>query len=209
MKVLVPQLIGRFGNNMMIYAGVRALAEMQGNGFESGDWIGKKIFDLNETPCDENTGCTASHAAVLRLIIKNGWQRTLVFEDDFLFRFDNSQEQFSNMIGEVPPDWFMLYLGGHYAEKPMYRVSPHVIRMGRMKTTSSYGVTLEAAWAMEPSICGIGPIDELYSGFIEVEPCYIFEPRLVVQRAGWSDLQKAYLDYGGSMTDENHVKMLD
>lgn len=116
-----------------------------------------------------NNGCTASHGAVLQMIVDNGWKRTLILKDDFQFRFDDSQQQFSNMIGAVPDDWWMLYLGGHYAEKPQGKVSDHVIRMGRMKTTSSYGVTIEAAKAMAPHIQGIGPIDELYGGWHETE----------------------------------------
>lgn len=155
-----------------------------------------------------NMGCTSSHRALLEIIAYHEWSRVLVFEDDFEFRFDDANEQFDAMIKEVPEDWDMLYLGGHYAEKPIRRVSEHVIRMGRMHTTSSYGITWQMARRMAPYICGIGPIDTLYSGFIPNNKCYIFQPRLVVQYSSFSDLTDRDSNNEPCMTDPNHEQMV-
>jgi GR25 family glycosyltransferase involved in LPS biosynthesis len=70
-----------------------------------------------------NHGCTASHGAVLQMIIDHEWPRTLIFEDDVKFRFIQTQALFAAIIEQVPKDWFMLYLGGHYAEKPQRRIN--------------------------------------------------------------------------------------
>lgn len=155
-----------------------------------------------------NNGCTASHGAVLRMIVESQWPRTLILEDDVQFLHDDMQERFSSMIEQVPDDWFILYLGAGYAEVPRARVTPNVIRVNRMKTTSSYAVTLEAAQVMAPHISGIGPIDELYGGWNLSSPCYCFEPRLAIQYENYSDLQRAVLDNGASMQDGWHVAQL-
>jgi GR25 family glycosyltransferase involved in LPS biosynthesis len=165
-------------------------------------------FNAIDLPGDENTGCTMSHGAVLQMVVENHWPRALILEDDFQSRLEDTQERFERMVQDVPKDWFMLYLSGHYAEKPRKRISFSVIQMGRMKTTTSYGITLESAKELAPHIHGIGPIDELYGGWHVSEPCFIFQPRLFIQREGWSDLQHAHMSNEGCMTDATHENML-
>lgn len=166
------------------------------------------MFRGHDMPGDGNRGCTASHRGVLELICHHGWERTLVLEDDFGVVHADAQERFAGMIGDVPADWEMLYLGGHYAEKPIARVSPNVVRCGHMKTTSSYGITLECARRLAPWICGVGPIDELYAATHQAGRTYIFQPRLMVQRAGFSDLQGHWMDNSGCMLDGRHEGMV-
>lgn len=159
-------------------------------------------------PKDGNTGCTAAHRGVLELINHHGWQKTLILEDDFEVVHNDMQQKFSSMIGEVPEDWDMLYLGGHYAEKPQYRVSNHVIRMGRMMTTSSYAVKHSFSRAIAPFICGIGPIDVLYYGSHIACNCYIFQPRLMVQYETFSDIQEKSCNNRPCMSDTRHENMV-
>lgn len=151
-----------------------------------------------------NMGCTASHRAVLDLIVRHGWRQALVLEDDAQFIEDTWPEQFDAMIGEVPDDWQMLFLGAGYAEDPIARVSGSVIRAGALMTTSSYGIRLEMARRMAPHISGIGPIDSLYHDWQRKFPTYIFSPRLMDQRPGYSDLCERENDSGPSMRDTAH-----
>lgn len=164
-----------------------------------------------------NTGCTAGHRMILDDIVVDGVERALVFEDDAaiapvspenMSEFVNPQRQFDLMVGEVPMDWDMLYLGGQFGSNPLYRVSGHVIRFNTMLTTSSYGVTWQMAAKMAPHISGVGPIDSLYSGFQASSNCYVFEPRLFVQRPGRSDLTDRDDDNRACMVDRRHVEML-
>jgi GR25 family glycosyltransferase involved in LPS biosynthesis len=155
-----------------------------------------------------NGGCTASHRCILDAITFNKWPRTLILEDDFEIIHDDFHAKFAEMIGEVPDDWQMLYLGGHYAEKPQGRVSQHVIRMARMMTTSSYGVTYQMAREMAPVIYGSAPIDTLYYPFHLSHKCYIFQPRLMVQFDSFSDLQGRESSNRACMSDENHSNMV-
>lgn len=164
-----------------------------------------------------NFGCTASHRRVMELILAHGVQRALVLEDDAVPAWTSAARTkrvdvdtlFAKSIDQVPKDWGLLYLGGHYAEVPQKRIGPNVIRTGRMLTTSSYGITYRQAERMAPHIGGIGPIDNLFWPFNRVDPCYILEPRLFIQAAGHSDLHESFQNYEGAMMDPNHVRALD
>lgn len=157
--------------------------------------------DPNRERNDQNTGCTLSHRTLLDLQIANQWQRMFVFEDDFDLIFEDFHDRFEEYYKQVPADWDMLYIGGSYGAKPMARVAPHVFRARRIMTTSSYGITLEAAKKLAPHIIGSGPIDCLYSDRHADMNTYILSPRLCVQYANHSDLQGAFMNNAPSMLD--------
>lgn len=160
---------------------------------------------------DGNRGCTASHRGVLEIIAHNQWKRALVLEDDFEIVHENFGHLFSAAMRDVEdhaPDWDMLYIGGAYGSKPQSRVSPHVIKVDTMMTTSSYGITCQQAHKMAPSINCSGPIDSLYGAFTCVDKCYCIQPRLIAQYANFSDLTKSVDNNRPSMLDPAHEKMV-
>lgn len=174
-----------------------------------------------------NLGCTTAHRQVLDLIISRNTPRTLVLEDDFDIAFTTPQQAslwmrnptmgqrvdaqavFAQTVPQIPDDWEMLYLGRHFQEMPQKRVSPNLIRIGRMLTTSSYGITCLMAKKMAPSIVGIGPIDNLYGGFHRESQCYCVDPTMFIQMPCVSDLREKFENYVGAMQDMNHIKALD
>jgi hypothetical protein len=160
-----------------------------------------------------NHGCTASHRAVMDLIVARGLRRAFVFEDDATLRpqfRDSFQAEFEGTARRLPADWDMFYLGGHYGEMPRERVNPRIVLMGEMKTTSSYGVTAASARYLRDLIpVGSGDsIDNLYGGYNKTARCYIAEPRFFVQYNNYSDLQKRPMNNAPCMEDENHVRLL-
>jgi GR25 family glycosyltransferase involved in LPS biosynthesis len=163
---------------------------------------------IQEWPhCQKNnhhTGCTASHRKILDLIDHFEIGRAMVFEDDVLFRFDDTFERFQSMIEEVPKNWDLLFLGGHYGDNPIRRISKHVIQYNHMLSTSSYAVTLRFARIMAPHIGGTNPIDNSYWGWSEREPSYIFQPRLFSQYESFSDIAGHVANWDMCMTDINH-----
>lgn len=171
-------------------------------------------FEAHWKPIDHlgnpngNFGCTSSHRGVLELIAHNRWARTLVLEDDAAFVDDSWPEQFDAIIREVPADMAFLFLGCGYAEKPIARVSDGIIRSGGLMTTSSYGITHEMARRMAPFIAGIGPVDSLFQEWQRKFPCYVFNPRIMVQRPSFSDLQEKMSDNSVSMLDRAHEEMV-
>lgn len=165
---------------------------------------------IDAGPDDGNRGCTASHKAVMKMIIDRGWERCLIFEDDFARRFEDVQLQFKALEPEIPADFDMLYLGGHYGTDPQYWHSKHLIRIGQMKTTSSYGVSLKAARELYELIPAdtCDSIDNLYASYNESKKCFIVEPRFFVQYNNYSDLQKREMNNAPCMEDEGHVRRL-
>ena len=163
---------------------------------------------------DGNAGCTESHRAILDKIVDSNWKRVLILEDDFRIVYDDFIKKFSNIVKLVPNDWDMLYLGGHYAEPPIKRINEHVIKHARMLTTSSYGITKEFADKIRKDIYGHGPIDSLYGGHHADNNCYILQPRLIVQRESYSDLQNKIMDNENCMgwpprdANTRHEKMV-
>lgn len=157
-----------------------------------------------------NAGCTASHRALLDGMVELGMPNALILEDDFDILHIDFMDKFARTAAELPADWDMFYLGGHYGEQPLARHSRHLIRCGRFLTTSSYGITLAMAERMRESISGIGPIDSLYGGFHRDNKCYVADPRLIVQYPNPSDLQNGrFMDNSGCMLDKAHVAALD
>lgn len=161
---------------------------------------------LAEGVVNGNAGCTASHRALLDLIVDQQMPNALIFEDDFDILHEDFMDKFEIIANELPANWDMFYLGGHYGEQPIARHSKHLIRCGRFLTTSSYGISLAMATKMRESIHGIGPIDSLYGGFHRDNLCLVADPRLVVQYPNVSDLQNRHMDNSMAMLDKASAK---
>lgn len=153
-----------------------------------------------------HAGCVASHRGILELIAHNRWPVTMVFEDDAKIIVPDFQQKFSDAIADLPSDWGLAYCGGHWASDPLYRASKHWMRIDRMFTTSSYLIKYETARAIAPYISGVGPIDCLFSGFMQSSVVgYCMEPRLFIQAEGFSDIQEEHTKNEWCMTDGAHV----
>ena len=152
-------------------------------------------------------GCHLSHRTLLQYALSV--PRTLILEDDFLIRHNDFHRRFEQMIQEVPSDWDLLYLGGHYGEPPLARISPHVLRCGQMLGASSYAVTAVHAARLLAIFHPIGAqADCKLSELAHKHDHYILQPRLIVQFKGYSDLAGAVVDPTLSMTDTLHESML-
>jgi hypothetical protein len=103
----------------------------------------------------------------------------------------------------------MLFLGRHFAEMPQARRSPHVIKIGRMLTTSTYGITCEFARKIAPYIFGVGPIDVLLGQWQRENECYCVDPTLFVQYTSKSDITDEVNKNAIPMQDMNHIRILD
>ncbi len=157
---------------------------------------------------NSNASCTASHRALFEIIAFHRIERALILEDDFAVTRGDMADVLPLALADVPTDYEFLYLGGHFGEAPISRVSPRVIRCGRMLTTSSYSVSWQAARKIAPYLCGIGPIDSLLGGFHREMKSYIIQPRLFIQRPGFSDLQEREMDNSAAMLDSAHENMV-
>jgi hypothetical protein len=179
--------------------------------------------------------CTWSHVALYKMIAAGPWNKVLILEDDFHiltladiiaggFKPDDAVsktfmsvsqkgfvERFDYLVEFLPTDWDLVYLGAGYGGPPISRANKHVIRCGDMMTTSSYGITRDCAKAIFTAVNGkdpYGPPDSLLSTFSRQFKFYVFQPRLMIQRPGKSDLTGRVDSYLFSMCDPVHESML-
>lgn len=119
--------------------------------------------------------CSLSHRMVYEAIIKNGWERVLILEDDVVPLYDDLGKLHATML-ELPPDWELVYLGYLKHEKVTFGLkikqffykmmsslgllkwnyimvcnllprpySEHLKKAGFHDCTHAYAITLEAA----------------------------------------------------------------
>jgi glycosyl transferase, family 25 len=83
------------------------------------DFIDQNIYDPNlfktfyKKPKEMHLGmlcCTLSHLNIYKDIIKNGYKKVLIFEDDCLLIKENTH-LYSRIFQELPADWELFYLG--------------------------------------------------------------------------------------------------
>lgn len=199
------------------------------------EWV-----DGVDCPEEAHKGCTLSHRNLLRRIAGSRWNRVLILEDDFkvitmndlidnkflpeyqvyqtftsvLQGKGNLAERFGYLSKFLPRQWDMVYLAAGYADAPISRYNQHVIRCGKMFTTSSYGITREFARVWTDKVDARfgslhpGPIDSTLGLFAHEHSYYVFQPRLAYQRDSKSDITGEANAYLMSMTDPVHENSL-
>ncbi|KVP67449.1 glycosyltransferase family 25 protein [Burkholderia ubonensis] len=137
----------------------------------------------------QDYGCTMSHLAAVKQAKAAGASEVLIFEDDAFFDADFTA-RFPEFIAQVPDDWHMLFLGAYHFTQPI-PVAPNIVKTVETLTAHAYVVR-----------------DSLYDAFIEINEnppaiidrnnlvlqqtfnCYCFEPNLVGQESGYSDIME-------------------
>lgn len=143
-------------------------------------------------------GCSASHANILRDMIKNNYSKILVLEDDVEF-VKHVQAVFMEKHESIPDDWDMLYLGGNHIEDPV-KLNGWISRIRKTYTTSHYGIKLAMAKKIVDHIeKSPVQVDVLYTQFQRTSNCYVFNPAIAWQRACVSDIHNVFVDYTSRM----------
>lgn len=112
-------------------------------------------------------GCFMSHYQIWQDIIKHGYQRTIVFEDDIRFE-PNFREGFQNLQGEISRldlKWDLIYLGRkilHNSNEPWVEHSKLLVINDYTYWTLAYMITLEGAQKLvdEQPLGKMVPVDE-------------------------------------------------
>ncbi len=92
-------------------------------------------------------GCTHSHMELLKRQVENGWEKMVIFEDDFIFDVcDNREISLSNeMIEKIySTDFDLLFLGACLLE-PADAISENLIKPNKFVQTTSYLTSLKFA----------------------------------------------------------------
>lgn len=127
-------------------------------------------------------------------------------------------QRFWHLTNYIPNEWDILYLGAGYGEPPISRVNAHVIRCGFMQCCSSYGISNTFAKILDAEVskrCGTddlnfhpGQPDNVLGWLSHDHRYYCLQPRLLFQRASYSDITKETHSYLMSMSDPYHENLV-
>lgn len=135
--------------------------------------------------------CAASHREVVTRAKADGVGRLLVFEDDALFS-DRFADACEVILGMVPADWQMLYLGSW--PHSIIPVNHLIARTEGTICTHAFGFKSEVFDLVIESSLGPTPIDNELSirhGSIRT---YMAHPSIVTQEPGFSDIRNHEVD---------------
>src|SRR5262245_60651679 len=139
-------------------------------------------------------GCLRSHLQVVSEARRLGVPSVLVFEDDVVFA-DQLETRFRAGIGQVPPDWDMLFFGALHRDEPI-RITENIARITEAYSTYAYALRdttfdefIELNRKAERELDNNGRI--LQQRF----NCYCFMPHIAWVETDHSDAQERLIDH--------------
>jgi len=120
--------------------------------FDKNNIQGVERFDAIKITEDSDQGwvirgCTHSHMELLKRQVENGWEKMVIFEDDFFFDVcDNKNRSLTTKMIETvyTTDFDLLFLGACLLE-PADFVSENLIKPNKFVQTTSYLTSLKFA----------------------------------------------------------------
>jgi glycosyl transferase family 25 len=145
-------------------------------------------------------GCTKSHISVLEMAIKEGWKNYLVVEDDAMW--SNFEKGYSILECLIKNSFDVIQLGSTYTEydKETYKSSKAYTTTAYI-VNSHYYETLLSNFKdglnlfIENGISSSFAIDAYMERLQRRDNWYVIVPSLMIQRAGYSDIEKRVIDY--------------
>jgi glycosyl transferase family 25 len=159
-------------------------------------------------------GCTKSHIQCLRMAKDNGWDHILMLEDDaLLIHPEILVHQVNSFLSRFRDEWdVLLFSGNNY---PPFKIeAPDCFRVANCQTTGCYLVCsryydklirnfeegLEGLIA-NPGNKDAYACDSFWKRLQQQDRWYLITPLCVIQRAGYSDIEKKDVNYERLMTD--------
>lgn len=131
-------------------------------------------------------GCTLSHLQVVKLAKLYKLKSYFVFEDDVILA-ENFQEKFAKAMEGVPPDWRLVYAGGDNQEPTNAAAfNEYVKGTAKTLTTHAFGAHERVYDDLIRVLSQHEKVDLNISELHKGGNCWVMEPRLAGQRAGWS-----------------------
>jgi glycosyl transferase family 25 len=159
-------------------------------------------------------GCSKSHLECLRIAKNNGWDHVLIFEDDaFFIHPEILVHQVNSFLSRFHEAWDVLLLSGN--NFPPFKIeSPDCFRVANCQVATAYLVcsryydtliqNFEEALAgltADPANKPEFACDMYWKRLQRVDRWYLITPVCVIQRAGYSDIEKQDVNYEKMMTD--------
>lgn len=153
--------------------------------FEATD--GKKHFTNESLIMQGHYGCLDSHKRLLMKVKDEKLEKVLILEDDVEV-CDEFNIKLNEIMGELPEDWDLLYLGGwNLGEIERYSKSLNLAK--KVYTTHAYIVRDKFYDTILNKITSEnGKVDVLISDILPIGKCFICNPTIAWQREGFSDI---------------------
>ena len=159
-------------------------------------------------------GCTKSHIECLQLAKTNGWDHILMLEDDaLLIHPEILVHQVNSFLSRFRDEWdVLLFSGNNY---PPFKVeAPDCFRVANCQTTGCYLVCSRyydklirnfeeglKTLIANPGNTVAYACDSYWKRLQQQDRWYLITPLCVIQRAGYSDIEKKNVNYEKLMTD--------
>ena len=159
-------------------------------------------------------GCSMSHLECLRLAQKNGWEHVLIFEDDAMYIHPEVLvHQVDSFLARFHDRWDVLLLSGN--NFPPFKIeSPTCFRVANCQVATCYLVSSRYYDTLitnfEQGLVGLMANPEnkpeyacdMYWKRLQREHrWYLITPISIIQRPGYSDIEKMEVNYEKMMTD--------
>jgi len=163
---------------------------------------------------DENgaIGCSKSHLEVLKIARKNNYPYILVVEDDIKFLDPNLTTKTLYNVLNSNIEWDVILLAGNNYQ-PYTKINNDCIRVENCQTCTAYLIkqnyydTLINHWEeglkklIETNDVPTYTVDQYWKILQKRDNFLLLTPLNVVQREGYSDIEKGNLNYQEIMTD--------
>lgn len=139
-------------------------------------------------------GCLETHLAILKDVMEKGYQKVLIFEDDFIFD-EKFKEVFVKGWSSLPSHWDMLYL---YASDytPALPYTKPLLKVTSSLSSVAYAITYPiiptCIHLMERRI---HPVDVVYGHLHFLIDAFRFKENICHHYDGFSDIKNGFTDY--------------
>lgn len=142
-------------------------------------------------------GAYNSHLNLLKYIIENKIERSLICEDDVVF-CDDFINQFEAYHKQLPENTSLYYLSANNERANLEKVSDNIFKTVGSLALHAYSVDLKAAEdlvrRLESDYFDI-PVDDVFIEHHKYNKTYIFYPNLAWQRPDFSDIREGFRNY--------------
>lgn len=136
-------------------------------------------------------GCWDSHRRLLTKVLEDKLEQVIVMEDDVEFH-PEFQERIDHYLNQLPDDWDLFYFGGWNIAEERKMYSERLDVAEKVLTTHAYmirakfiPILLEALNARKYKV------DVVFCDALTKGKCFIANPVLAWQKAGYSDITRS------------------
>uniref|UniRef100_A0A6C0IHR0 Glycosyl transferase family 25 domain-containing protein n=1 Tax=viral metagenome TaxID=1070528 RepID=A0A6C0IHR0_9ZZZZ len=168
-------------------------------------------------------GCSMSHLKCLENAREKALSHLLICEDDTLFSDPTLfKKQFNNFLtNHKQTSWDMVLLAGNNVQ-PYTKIDDTCIKVSHCQTTTAYLVNGRYFTTLIENIreglrklmnnqnsASLYAIDKYWLSLQKRDRWYLIIPLTVIQKEGYSDIEKKHVNYSNLMTNVNKALLAD